>query len=198
MLDHPLSQRIKARSGPGGIFLMQPEFIEKLRWILTKNCEFRAHLFTEMATYTVQRFCNERRVISLSVELIGHLQNLAWAEFHAEATSFASVLNNINNGRWRQFFFPIKGFSPHLHGHDPIPWTSFLCIRAFLLIPSFAKGGILTSPFVKGDFLYVISHLIELFVNHFFGYKGLYLVTDFGADSTYLFKSHHVCAWFMP
>ncbi len=43
--------------------------------------------------------------------------------------------------------------------------------RAFLLIPSFAKGGILTSPFVKGDFLYVISHLIELFVNYFFGYN---------------------------
>jgi hypothetical protein len=31
MFDQPLSQRIKARSGPGGILLMQPEVIEKLR-----------------------------------------------------------------------------------------------------------------------------------------------------------------------
>jgi len=30
MFDQPLSQRIKARSGPGGIFLIQPEFIENL------------------------------------------------------------------------------------------------------------------------------------------------------------------------
>jgi hypothetical protein len=30
MFDQPVYQRIKARSGPGGILLMQPEFIEKL------------------------------------------------------------------------------------------------------------------------------------------------------------------------
>ncbi len=30
MLDQPLSQRIKARSGPGGIFLIQPGLIETL------------------------------------------------------------------------------------------------------------------------------------------------------------------------
>ena len=30
MLDQPLSQRIKAGSGPGGIFLIQPGLIENL------------------------------------------------------------------------------------------------------------------------------------------------------------------------
>ncbi len=48
---------------------------------------------------------------------------------------------------------------------EPLSFVS----RAFLLIPSFAKGGTLASLFVKGDFLYVISHLAELFVNYFFG-----------------------------
>ena len=108
-----------------------------------------------MATYTVQRFCNERRVISLSVELIGHLQNLAWTEFHAETTSFTSVLNNINNGRWRQFFIPIKGFSPHLHGHEPISLNLFLCINSIIPgIPThslFCKGRNLSLPLCKGE-----------------------------------------------
>ena len=48
---------------------------------------------------------------------------------------------------------------------EPLSFVS----RAFLLIPSLPKGGILASPFIKGNFLYVISHLIELFVNYFFG-----------------------------
>ncbi len=54
---------------------------------------------------------------------------------------------------------------------EPLSFVS----RAFLLSPSFAKRGTLASPFIKGiegGFLYVISHLTEMFVNYFFGYKG--------------------------
>jgi hypothetical protein len=49
MLDHPLSQRIKARSGPGGILLMQPEFIEMLRFILLETPEEINQIFRSYA-----------------------------------------------------------------------------------------------------------------------------------------------------
>jgi hypothetical protein len=100
------------------MFIPSINHVFSLFSILTIYGKFRTDLLTEMAPHAGQRFRNERRMVSLSVERIGYFQHIAGTEFHAKAAPLASVLDDINICRWCQIFFPIKGFSPHLHWHD--------------------------------------------------------------------------------
>jgi hypothetical protein len=110
------------------MFIPSINHVFSLFSILTIYGKFRTDLLTEMAPHTGQRFRNERRMVSLSVERIGYFQHIPGTEFHAKATPLASVLDDINICRWCQIFFPIKGFSPHLHWHDrTFSNNSFTC-----------------------------------------------------------------------
>jgi hypothetical protein len=90
-----------------------------IRRITTKNGKVRANFFTEMASYAGCRFLYKRRMISLSVKLIGHLQNPAGTKFHTKATSFTPAFDNMDLCRWQRFLPQIKRLSPHLHGNNP-------------------------------------------------------------------------------
>jgi hypothetical protein len=50
----------------------------------------------------------------------------------------------------------------------------------FDTLPLFQREESHTPSLAEEDFLYVISHLIELFVNDFFGCKDLHFLTDYG------------------
>lgn len=55
-----------------------------------------ADLFTKLTGYTGSRFNHKRRMISLAVEGLRHVQNPARAIFHTKGAALASLLNEVD------------------------------------------------------------------------------------------------------
>jgi hypothetical protein len=85
--------------------------------IYAKDGELRTDLLAEVTGHTGRRLGHKGGVISLAVEGLGHLQDMARTVFHAQTAALASGFYDMDLARRRRFVFQIKGLSPELHGH---------------------------------------------------------------------------------
>jgi hypothetical protein len=79
------------------------------------NSEVRTNDFAVVAVDAIVRFLDGRRVISLTVEAVGKLQNIPGAISNTIAAPLATLLDNVNDPPRNQDLIRIQRYSPIFH-----------------------------------------------------------------------------------